>query len=84
MAEKKFAKGMFVDTKTTEYGEIIKLSIKEQEFKDFLNENKNEKGYVNIDILTNREGKKYAVLNDFVPQPKAESTAPNESDDLPF
>jgi len=65
MAEKVFAEGLFVDVKETEYGEIIKLSIKKEQFIDFLLVNVNDAGYVNIDILTNREDKKYAVLNTY-------------------
>lgn len=68
MTEKKFVDGLFVDVKETQYGEIIKLSIKKEQFIDYLMVNVNDAGYVNIDILTNKEGKKYAVLNDYKKQ----------------
>lgn len=62
---KKYIKGLYIDTKETQFGEIIKIGVKVDEFKSFLNENQNEKGYVNIDILSNREKKKYAILNEY-------------------
>jgi hypothetical protein len=60
MAE--FIKGMRVTTQETKYGEIIKLGIKWDEFQT---NPVNDKGYLNIDILTSREGKKYAALNTY-------------------
>ena len=86
MADKTFAKGIFVDTKTTQFGEIIKLSFKSLEFKQFLTEHTNGAGYVNIDILTNQEGKKYAVLNDYVKKdttPPPTDFAPTENETEP-
>ena len=63
MAE--FIKGMRVTTQETKYGEIIKLGIKWDEFQA---NPVNDKGYLNIDILTSREGKKYAALNTYKSQ----------------
>lgn len=65
MTDKIFADGLFVDTKDTQYGEIIKLSIKKEPFIEFLLKYVNDAGYVNIDILSKREGGKYAVLNTY-------------------
>jgi hypothetical protein len=65
MADKIFADGLFVDTVETQYGEIIKLSIKKEPFIEFLLKNVNAAGYVNIDVLTNKDGKKFAALNDY-------------------
>ena len=84
MSDKKFIDGLFIETKTTQYGEITKLSFKVDKFKTFINENQNENGYVNVDILTNKDGKKYAVLNEYK---KPETSKPKEEepgDDLPF
>ena len=87
--DKKFIDGLFVDKKETQYGEILKLSFKVEKFKQFLNENQNEKGYVNVDILTNKDGKKYAVLNEYI-KPEAQQEQhvkqqpKEEGDDLPF
>lgn len=82
--EKKYVDGLFVETKETSFGEIIKLSVQSDKLQSFLNTHKNEKGYVNIDILTAKDGnKKYAVLNSF--KPKAQVTEPeDDSNDLPF
>lgn len=52
-----FVKGMKVKTQETKYGEIIKLGVNLEEFKQ---NPFNERGWVNIDILTSKEGKKYA------------------------
>lgn len=89
MADKKFVQGLFVDKKGTKYGEIIKLSFKSLEFKQFLTENANGAGYVNIDILQTKEGKRYAVLNDYVkkdttPPPTDFAPTKDESDAIPF
>lgn len=81
--EKQFVEGLFIDTKETQYGEIVKLSIIADRFVDFISSNKNEKGYVNIDILSTRDGKKYAKLNDFKPSSGGSSSA-KQDDDLPF
>lgn len=35
--EKTFTKGLFVETKETKFGEIIKVSVKADEFINFLN-----------------------------------------------
>lgn len=70
MAE--FVKGMRVKTQQTQYGEIIKIGINLEEFKQ---NPINERGYINIDILTSKEGKKYAKINDYKPK---EGTAQDE------
>ena len=67
MAE--FVKGMRVKTQQTQYGEIIKIGINLEEFKQ---NPVNELGYINIDIMTSKEGKKYAKINDY--KPKEETT----------
>ena len=86
--EKKFIDGLYVDVKTTQYGDIIKLSFNCERFNAFMKQNMNEKGYINVDILSTREGKKYAVLNEFKPQQSAPQSPvidnEPEGDDLPF
>lgn len=57
-----FAKGIIVKAKTTQYGEIIKLGIKKDEF---LTNPFDSRGWLNIDILTSKEGKKYPKINDY-------------------
>lgn len=51
-AEKIYAKGV-VKAKQTQYG--IKLGIKASEFIEFLNQNTNDKGFVNLEIKQRRE-----------------------------
>lgn len=83
--DKKFIEGLYIEKKETQYGIIRKLSIKVEKFKQFLNENQNEKGYVNIDILTNKEGKEYAVKNEYKPKEQPKQQPKEEpKDDLPF
>jgi hypothetical protein len=90
--EKKYVDGLFIKTRETQYGEIINQSFHTEKFIQYLKENTNEKGYCNIDILTTRDGKKYAKLNDWKPAPQSapvddiQSTTKqdNEPDDLPF
>ena len=65
MAEPNFAKGVNVKVVPTQYGEIIKLGINYEE----VGENPiNDDGWINLDILTSKNGKKYAVVNDFKPK----------------
>lgn len=71
-----FAKGIKVKVQPTQYGEIIKLGINKEEF---LQNPFNERGWVNIDILTSKEGKKYAKINDY------QASANNADDEeIPF
>lgn len=72
-----FVKGMQVKVQETKYGEIIKLGVKMSEFQE---NPVNERGYVNIDILTSKEGKKYAKINDY----KKSDSAPAETEEIPF
>ena len=65
MTDKIFADGLNVKVRETQYGEIINLGIKKENFIEFLLKYVNDAGYVNIDILTNKEGKKYPVLNTY-------------------
>lgn len=63
MAE--FAKGVKTEVTQTKYGEIIKLGIKMDEFKQ---NPVNDRGYINLDILTSQKGVKYTVLNTYKSQ----------------
>jgi len=45
-----------------------KLSIKADEFIEFLNANKNEKGWVTIDLKVGQSGKAYGELNTWTPE----------------
>ena len=74
-----FVKGLRVKTQPTQYGEIIKLGVNMEEFKQ---NPVNERGYVNIDILTSKDGKKYAKINDY----KADGvkTTPTDEEEVLF
>lgn len=74
-----FAKGIKVKVQPTQYGEIIKLGINKDEF--LLNPF-NERGWVNIDILTSKEGKKYAKINDF--KSTGNNMSPVDVEEIPF
>ena len=86
--EKKFIDGLYVDVKTTQYGDIIKLSFNCEKFTNFMKQNMSEKGYIKVDILSKKDGKKYAVLNEFKPQQSAPKSPvienEPEGDSLPF
>lgn len=74
-----FADGVKV---TNPFPEIIKLSINTEKFIDFLTAYKNEKGYVNIDILKSRnKDAYYAKLNTWQPKKKLTDEELNE---IPF
>lgn len=80
--EKKFIDGLFFD-RNEKAPDFVKgrLSIQVEKFIKYLTENVNEKGYVNIDLKQGQNGKYYAELNIFKPQPKEEETS---LEDIPF
>jgi len=58
------------------------LSIKVDEFKEFLDKHVSN-GWVNVDLLTAKgSGKPYASLNEW--KPKTDSAPAAEPDDMPF
>ena len=76
--EKIYAKGLFVkrNEKAPEFV-VCSLSIKTDDFIQFLKENTNDKGYVNLQVLKSREkGTIYAILDTF--EPKTSSTPTQE------
>ena len=76
MEEKKYAQGLFVkrNDKAPEFV-VCSLSIKVEEFNQFIEENVNEKGYVNLQILKSKDkGTLYAVLDTFEPKASIAST----------
>jgi len=65
-----FAKGVKIKTVATQYGEIIKIGVNTKEFA----ENPiNEDGWVNFDILTSKNGKKYAAIDTYKSKPKTDA-----------
>ena len=78
MEEKKYAKGLFVkrNEKAPEFV-VCNLSCKSDDFMQFLRENTNDKGYVNMQVLKSRDkGTMYAVLDTF--EPNANTTPTQE------
>ena len=89
MADRIYAKGLWVDKfKFDNGGEIVKLSIKVEDFCNFIEEHMNEKGYVNIDIKEKKEQKEddknkfYGELNTY----KKEKSSLDDisEEDIPF
>jgi hypothetical protein len=65
--EKKFVSGVFVSRKETA-PEFVKANLSfTEKFIDYLKENFNAKGYVNLDLKESKEGKLYLDLNDWQP-----------------
>jgi hypothetical protein len=99
--EKIYAKGLFAkrNEKAPDFV-VCSLSVKTDDFTQFLKENTNEKGYVNLQVLKSKDKSTlYAVLDTF--EPKASTTSTeikkavktqesdpfqngNSDDDLPF
>jgi hypothetical protein len=92
--DKTFVAGIYSDKKTSTYGDFYTLGIGPK-FIEFYNEHKNDKGYINVLFMENREGKPYMYLatprEGDAPAPAA-STQSNadivneaaRGDDLPF
>ena len=76
--EKIYAKGLFVkrNEKAPEFV-VCSLSFKTDDFIQFLEENTNDKGYLNIQVLKSRDkGTLYAILDTF--EPKTNTTPTQE------
>lgn len=54
-----FAKGVNVKVQETKFGDIIKLGINVEQF---LENEPNERGYINIEIKKSKAGNMFAVL----------------------
>ena len=90
---KVYPKGLFINEPNEGAPDFVKgrMSIKVVDLVTFLNENKNEAGYVNLDLLQGDKGM-YSVLNDWKPSspkeaaPSFKPVATQDSDDggLPF
>ena len=95
--ENVFVKGMFVkrNEKAPDFV-VCSISLKIDEFAKFVKENKNDKGYLNVQVLKSKDkGTLYAVLDTFEPKTtatpaQAKKVANNDpfqngnSGDLPF
>lgn len=81
--ERKYLKGFYAKKKESKYGHFYKCSIKYDEFLNDLSPN--DKGYVNFCIFENKEGKPYAIYDEYAENktPDNEVKKFNE-DELPF
>lgn len=80
----------------TQYGQIIKLGIKVDDFIAFARQHVNERGYLNLDIMPRKETSQYGdthsvALDDYVkgsgqsaPSPRADHSGPVADSDYPF
>lgn len=64
---------------------IAKMSVKVEDFTEFMRQHVNNAGYINVDIKVGKTGRTYAELNTFVPQRPA-MMSPKEAgeDEIPF
>ena len=79
--EKNYAKGLFVkrNEKAPDFV-VCNLSIKTDDFIQFLNKNTNEKGYVNLQVLKGKDkGTFYANVDNFTPKTDNVSTEQKKS-----
>lgn len=82
--EKKFIDGLWVDAPREGAPEFVKGRISiNAKFIDWYNANKNDKGYVNIDVLESQEGKWYAKHNEWKATTEGVTTG-GVDDDIPF
>lgn len=93
MAEKIFPTGFRFERPNEKCPEWIKgkISIKVDEFIPFLQEYRNDRGYINIDLKMSKDKKLYCELNTFKldpnafkPEQKVEPTEEIKVDDIPF
>lgn len=77
MAEKTFAKGFYGTMKPQNAPSFVlgRISIKVEDAIQWLKENKNDKGYVNLDVNEGRDGKMSIFLNEY---------KPSNNNDAPF
>ena len=83
MSEVKFLKGIYFNAPHENAPDFVKcrISIKPTELCQFLRENKdliNEKGYINMDGKTTKDGKWILMINDFKPGQKQSGNAAPE------
>lgn len=81
MSDKIFAAGMRFEKPREGSPDFVKgkLSFKVDEAIEFLQKHKNEKGWVNVDLLKSKEkGTLYLQLNDW--KPKDQGSVPTEVD----
>lgn len=70
MASVTYVKGMIIDmpSKASPSFVVGRIGIKVSTFLQYLEEHINDNGFVNIDLLRDKEGKLYFKINDWVPK----------------
>lgn len=71
MTEKKFPEGIRIDKPREGSPDFVRgrIGVEVDKFIEYLKEHKNDKGWVNLDILTSKEkGTLYLQLNDWKPK----------------
>jgi hypothetical protein len=69
---------------STQYGQIVKIALGPQDF-EVLNNAKNEKGWVNLEMKDKRDGGKYIQLQgEYNPKSSNRPSPVNDGDDMPF
>lgn len=79
MAEKIFAQWLILKTLETKFGEMKKISVKVEEFKEFL-DTYDKDGWVNLTLKKGQSGKEYIELDTWK-KPKEES---KQDEEMPF
>ena len=80
--DKKFISGLYLDEKVFDNGSIIKVSVNEK-FIEYYNANKNDRGYLNVDLKRGKDSQKlYAEQNTFVAKAKQEPVEDDEDFDI--
>ncbi len=74
--KKQFASGISIRPQATKYGEILKIGINLENFKN----NPQNNGWVNFEILKSKEGKPYVVIDEFNSKKEDNSN----DNDVPF
>jgi len=77
---------VFAPAKVVKGNYGVKIALEVNKFIDFLNEHKNEKGWINLELKESVKGVKYIELDTWKPtQSETPVIATNsQSDDLPF
>lgn len=90
MPNKIYAEGIFLKVINTQYGGMLTININVDKFISFLQANKNEKGYVNLNIKKRKEKGRYgdthyAEVNPWKPKQETMNLNQEENlDDVPF
>lgn len=86
MDDKQFVNGMFPSRPENAPDFIkMKISLKRDEFLEFMRTTTKEDVWINIDIKESKAGKLYAERNTWKPKPKEEDTSNNNDEEkVPF